>query len=422
MYSPKFDATKGQFRINDTNGPLYAGTITVTSQSRIEILLQDVPIQIPFSDSHKLFGEVEQGIRVSVLSAKITNRQNLHNERKYSYKFVAFEVIEGNEFFQEEQQVSELSFETEYLTQWFDDSELTIEDSRKLQEERPDKLLLGSDRFKLYERFVLDAEEYNYPYNGWKVLDRRHLVIQSPKLTYQEYLEYFRQLVRFVAFAVRSPVTWKEVFFRTATGRFRLHKYSLKLPSENEEFLRIRALISYRKNQNIISSIISRWFKLYELCGSSLDTHIGISYNENLYWSNIFQMHIQATEGLHRATIASKKFPEKDFTAIKNSILCNIPAEHKEWIGNLISNEPSLKARIDEIITRLGIADLTWYKEHYSTLKTSDIRQTRVAFAHGLEHDLNAQSVSFQSSFLEKLCQTLILNFLGLPYPKEPLF
>ena len=96
------------------------------------------------------------------------------------------------------------------------------------------------------------------------------------------------------------------------------------------------------------------WLDRWATLGPFLHLYLGATQSKDAYQEHAFLSLVQALEGLHRATASNCLAPRAQHRERIKRILAALTAEDREFVrsGLQYSNEPSLRHRLDELLTR----------------------------------------------------------------------
>ncbi len=177
-----------------------------------------------------------------------------------------------------------------------------------------------------------------------------------------------------------------------------------------------------------LGGILGKWFKISNNLNIILNTFFSVQYSPTMYLQNQFLNIIQAIEGYHRGALnaddspkfSNEAIPNSQYKNIKKIILQNSPKEYKEIIaGKLQFNEPSLRARVKDLIekidnlTSLFIND----KEKYSK-RVAEIRNNLAHLTSSQENKLDLDVLYWLTKSLIYILQANLLVDLGITQSK----
>jgi hypothetical protein len=169
------------------------------------------------------------------------------------------------------------------------------------------------------------------------------------------------------------------------------------------------------KNQFSLS--IQQWLNVHQEIDSVCNLFFSTKYSR-LYLENEFLNIVQAVESYHRRRRKNNLLPEAEHKKRINEVLEYLPIEHREWVeGKLSGNEPSLKVRLEELITEndLVINPLLGTDTPDNFIKKA--RDTRNFFTHYDKSKENqaakGDELYWITRILEFLLQACFLTELG---------
>ena len=159
---------------------------------------------------------------------------------------------------------------------------------------------------------------------------------------------------------------------------------------------------------------ITTWYLKRETIGPISELYFSTLRGNSMYSENRFLNLIQGLEAYHRQFVRNQEFPRAKYEKRKLRVLKDLPDSLKQWVSSNLSNEPSLRSRLTELVTgkksllsRLvpdtdrfinTVVETRRYYTHYSQTK-----KRNVAKPHELIHLIRPLTTLFEAVLLEEL-------------------
>jgi hypothetical protein len=121
-----------------------------------------------------------------------------------------------------------------------------------------------------------------------------------------------------------------------------------------------RAMVHERMLFNLrhmppFSEVLPAWLAVNERLGPVPAMLFGLRYRGRSYVENRLITAVAAAEALHRRLLPDATYlSEEEYGQLRSAALAVVPEQHREWLGNRIWNEPTLKRRLMGLVDRLG--------------------------------------------------------------------
>lgn len=181
-------------------------------------------------------------------------------------------------------------------------------------------------------------------------------------------------------------------------------------------------LFLYTDIEAIFSTVIDRWFRLYEKIGPAVNLLNELLLKRGLPIEVQFLIAIQAVETFHRNIFGGVTIPEEEHQKRIEAILENAPEEYKQWLEENLrySNEPKLRKRLNDMYDRLP-EEITKKLISHKKGFVNNVVNTRNYYTH-YDVSLKEKAMSFREIFnaVQKLKVILISSVLNeLGFTKE---
>jgi|GEM_PF-2034470 len=140
------------------------------------------------------------------------------------------------------------------------------------------------------------------------------------------------------------------------------------------------------------ADVVPRWLEVHSRFRAAANILLGLQYNSEQYLETRTISAVAAAESFHRALGLRPPIPNEEFAALLRALLDATPKQHRSLVRDRLQrNEPSLKARLLDLVNRLDtqVADrLVPDRETWAKLA----RDSRNNLAHegsAESHDLN---------------------------------
>jgi len=184
---------------------------------------------------------------------------------------------------------------------------------------------------------------------------------------------------------------------------------------EKEENNKVSHMIifSLRDIENEFSLYIQKWLNISDEIKHICNIYFGLKYTESIdFMESYFLTIAQAVESYHRLKINTLKTSLQDHKDKLEEIYDAVPEKHRDWLKEKLafSHEPTLKDRLDELITiHKGIIQTFLCDANNINNFTKRIKNTRNYYTH---YDQSLDGKYVKGSELFRLAQ--VLSFLLL--------
>jgi hypothetical protein len=125
------------------------------------------------------------------------------------------------------------------------------------------------------------------------------------------------------------------------------------------ELSRADSLLKFNDIVGNFEPILKNWLEKAQLLEPVFFGYFGSMYHHTMYLEQKFLAYVQAVESYHRRRIDGLGIPQQAYEAIYPKIMEQIPSEQKDWFdGKLRYNEPSLRRRLKELLSKLPWIDV----------------------------------------------------------------
>ena len=422
-----------------------AGTLTFSNEEGLELtLIGALGDATPFNsstDHHELIlGISGDGKLITLNGCSVTSLKiGMPGFARQSYRchrcYVGFHVSEPNEL-----QFSRFDIRYSHLPDWVRVSGFTIRPN--LEQHKldvfytlPNELEGETSRGKVSLTFTLNTS--GDAIEEMSLRQSVSLEVKADKKypVHELISQFIRPLQNLLSLATTKPNTIlelnvysKEVSFEKSNGEvvetpikvFFQQRYFE--PRQGKLLIPDYMLFTLHDIEGDFPSIIERWFQVSADLDSVCDLYFGIQYTPSMYSENRFLNIAQAVESYHRRRMKNNVLPKAEHKALKEAILSQVDAEHREWLkGQLAySNEPRLEQRIRELTENVyeAVAPLISNKEEFAK-KVKDTRNFLTHYDKRLEDKAAKGSELFWlTRKLSYLLQSCFLMELGLPLEK----
>lgn len=112
------------------------------------------------------------------------------------------------------------------------------------------------------------------------------------------------------------------------------------------------------------SDVLPAWLAVSRQLSPAPEMIFGLRYINRAYAENRLITAVAAAEALHRRLLPDKTYvsDEEEFDQICTAALDAISEEHHEWLKARLWNEPTLKQRLMQLVERLGLSAVAWWR------------------------------------------------------------
>ncbi len=433
-----------------------SGDLTFSDASGLRLNL-DEPFQEKMGDHLIILGVTEEGKSITLYDCLLTNFRSVATElsdgKMLDYKTEGYEVrvaFIGAQFSDaQEMRFHHAQVQYDYLPDFvqrhgfktnLQTTKEGIPQRYELTYEFPETTVATTPQATITIGYALERE--GDLLNGLVLRQSPLLEIEwGMDLTHKELdSQWIHPLRDLISFATKRPnsVTALRVYcknkVKTLTNYTTGRNYSSEIPIEifyqqryhgqrQNYLLSTDKLLFTLQSERIsdqLSEVLSNWLdinsadKLADVC----NLFFSVLYAPDLYPEMKFLNIAFSAELYHRKRFSNEILPESEHKARVKSIVGSAPAEHREWLNNVLffSNEPPFRDRIDQLIeeTKEVVSPLFSDKDYF-VCKVKDTRNYRVHNDPRLETKAaKGEELDWISEVLSFLVQTCLLKELGL--------
>lgn len=156
--------------------------------------------------------------------------------------------------------------------------------------------------------------------------------------------------------------------------------------------------------------IIPRWWAAHEKLRAASNMLLGLRYAPSRFVESNLLLAVGAAETLHRALRPDgRRMPPGDFAELRETVLRNVPQEHRGWIKSSVRNEVTLRERLRVLASipdAIAMERLVPDVEHWAKVTT----QVRNDLAHTGE--TRRRTIDELIAVTEVTSAVIVLNLL----------
>lgn len=161
--------------------------------------------------------------------------------------------------------------------------------------------------------------------------------------------------------------------------------------------------------------LLPKWLEIRETFAAARQMILGLRYVTSGYLETRVVTAVAAAESMHRALNPDPPIPPEEFSTLRSQLLESVPPHRKAWLSDrLMSNEPTLKQRLLDLVARLGAVGEVLVPNPEEWAKAA--KNSRNTLAHVGSSDGNDTERLF--AVVEVTAAVVILNLLqelGVP-------
>lgn len=358
---------KGQFWDPEDDNEKFQGTLTISDGGEIglRITYEFRSFDSPLANVGRIVGQVDNFGFVTLDNCwVITNGFN--NSRLASAEFFVDTLLCGIALDRNEDILfSSATFTLEGLDEWLHGRSI---EANRLKPNKLDVSFLEKQtiEFQLSNGWSVELSfPYTYQTDGRSISARQHTYIklgsQAPEKA-EVYRTQFHNLARFFSFARGAVCCIKDVQFKSteiarvdSTNRpseFSMPYFYRSLPFIRTSETAFVSLFQFEDIEAALPDLFDRWNAICEKYKPALWLYISCLSNQYVNPDAKFLAIMQAAENLLEYEEGEFGIEESEYENLKSTLITSCPAEHKEWLENILkyANKPSLRRKLKTLV------------------------------------------------------------------------